>query len=119
MLRRQLDHCNAVFKIFTLAIVGVLGIIMSVVVGLGAYLNHSNKTRLVYGSRSLTDEYFNIAEAYPKLQAAYYSLYLVAVITGGAVALLTILSLRRARKPAGVSSSLFTLSAASLIDSRI
>jgi hypothetical protein len=101
MLRRQVDHSNAIFKIVPLAIVGVMGILMCVLAGLGAYLNWSNKERLFYGYRAEDD--LKIAEAYPKLQAAYYSLYLVSVLASGGLALMTILSLRRASKPGGVS----------------
>jgi hypothetical protein len=102
MLRRQLDvgHSNTVYKIIPLAIVGIMGLLSCALAGLTAYTNHSLATSRFLSASS--DLYLIIIDQ-TRLNLAYWVLYLVSVLVSGALALMTILSLRKAGKAGGVS----------------
>ncbi|KAH5374225.1 hypothetical protein HBI49_053620 [Parastagonospora nodorum] len=103
MLRRQLGtgHSNAIFKIIPLAIIALIGVLACVVAGMAAYLNA--ETGRIYTSRYRYG-YSNVGSiVYPLsgLRVAFYSLYLISLLVSGALALKTIMSLRKAGKAGG------------------
>jgi hypothetical protein len=102
MLRRQLDvgHLNIVYRIVPLAIVGIMGLLSCALAGLSAYVNHYLSTSdWIYGRSGLRA----LVLAQARLRIAYWALYLVSVLASGALALMTIFSLRKAGKAGGVS----------------
>jgi hypothetical protein len=105
MLRQQLDHPTAISKIVPAAIVGLMGPLTGAVAGLRAYILWAQTNRINWFSRW---DLYSLVEAQQKLQAAYYSLYLVSLLASGGLALMTIMSLRSTRKAAGVSSNINT-----------
>jgi hypothetical protein len=98
MLRQQLGHVPMILKMALLFVVGLMGVLTCVKIGLTNYLNSmqlKGYSRYGYGSISyLAVQHFN---------TAYISLYLVSVFAAGALALMSIMSLRSRRGPAGVS----------------
>jgi hypothetical protein len=100
MLRQQLGQVPALLKIALLSIVGLMGVLTGVKIGLTSYvtwtqLNGYSSFGYRYGSFSYT--------AVQQFTTAYMSLYLVSVFAAGALALMSIMSLRSRRGPAGVS----------------
>lgn len=100
MLREQLGHFTAVFKIPCLAIVGIMGAITCAWVGVASY-NYWTQTKT--GFRQDAEPLFDVHQ---QLIVAYYSLYMVSVLAAGAIALMSILSLRSRKHPAGVCQHL-------------
>jgi len=102
MLREQLGHTTAIYKYLLLAVMGVMGALTCAHIGLTSYIYWSQteagqSTRLYRRVPYLASQ---------QLRVAYYSLYLVSVLASGGLALLTIMSLRSRRSPAGVSHNI-------------
>lgn len=101
MLLKQLERSNAIFKIVPAVLTGFMGLLTVGLLGLRAYMYSEQKDRLLGLPNRST--YIKLVEAHQKYTAAYFSLYFVTIIASGALALMTILSLRKARKAGGVS----------------
>jgi hypothetical protein len=103
LLRRQLDigHSNMVFKIIPLAIIGIMGVLSGTLAGLTAYVNWYLSTAIWRYERN---GLLALSLAAARLRIAYWILYLVSVLASGALALMTISSLRKAGKAGGVSN---------------
>jgi hypothetical protein len=87
MLRQQLGH------------VGIMGALTAGKIGLSSYINWSQTE--VGWSRSSYNR--GLVLTLQQYNVAYYSLYLVSVLVSGGLALMSIMSLRSRRSPAGVS----------------
>jgi hypothetical protein len=109
MLRRQLDagHSNAIFKIVPLAILGLMGLLSCAAAGMSAYVYYGSGRRFSF-RYSYSSSYKVVLHPLLALKVAYYSLYLISLFASGGLALMTIMSLRRARKAGGVSSTIAT-----------
>lgn len=105
MLRRQLGtgHSNAIFKIVPLAIIGLLGALACVVAGMTAYVNAEMGRSYAYRYRYRFSNLGDVIEPLSGIRVAFYSLYLVSLLVAGALALTTVMSLRKAGKAGGVS----------------
>ncbi|OAL01394.1 hypothetical protein IQ06DRAFT_293482 [Phaeosphaeriaceae sp. SRC1lsM3a] len=101
MLQKQLDRSIAIFKIIPAVLTGFMGLLTCGQLGLRAYvisLQASDDYLYGYSSRG---DFYNLLETSQKYSAAYYALYFVTIIASGGLALMTILSLRKARKAGG------------------
>ena len=97
MLRAQLGHMATIFKVIFLAIVGVMAVLTCTLIGLQSY---NNWTQTEAGS----DGYARpLLQETARFRVAYFTLYMLSVLASGALALMTIMSLRKSRSPAGVS----------------
>lgn len=108
MLLKQLERSNAIFKIVPAVLTGFMGLLTIALLALRAYIYSAQKDLLLNRARNRVD-YVKVIEAHQKFSAAYWALYFVTVIASGALALMTILSLRKARKAGGVGRSLHTM----------
>jgi hypothetical protein len=109
MLRRQLDagHSTTIFKMVPLAILGLMGVLSCAVAGMSAYVYYGSGRLLSY-RYSYSSSLQTVLYPLLALKVAYYSLYLISLLASGGLALMTIMSLRKARKAGGVSSSIST-----------
>jgi tellurite resistance protein TehA-like permease len=103
LLLKQLDRSNAVFKIVPAVLTGVMGLLSVGLFSLRAYMYSLLKDDGYLLGSQVRDDYFKLAKSNQKFSAAYWALYFVTVIASGALALMTIMSLRKARKAGGVS----------------
>jgi hypothetical protein len=99
MLRQQLGHTSTIYKGALIAIVGIMGALTAGKIGLSSYINWSQTE--VGWSRSSYNR--GLVLTLQQYNVAYYSLYLVSVLVSGGLALMSIMSLRSRRSPAGVS----------------
>jgi len=105
MLRRQLStgHSNSIFKIVPLAIIGLTGALACVVAGMTAYVNAEMGRSYASRYRYRFPNLGNVIEPLSGIRVAFYSLYLVSLLVAGALALKTVMSLRKAGRAGGVS----------------
>ncbi|KAF2027895.1 hypothetical protein EK21DRAFT_70981 [Setomelanomma holmii] len=86
MLRAQTGHRPVVFKIVTLAIVVLMGILTCTLIGMQSY---NNWTQTEAGYDTNADA---IIWETARFRVAYYALYMLSVLASGALALITIIS---------------------------
>ena len=91
------------FKIVPAVLTGVMGLLTVGLLSLRAYMFSLQKTDGYLLAGQSRYDYYKLAISNQKFSAAYWALYFVTVIASGALALMTIMSLRKARKAGGVS----------------
>jgi hypothetical protein len=95
MLRAQLGHSTTVFKAIYIVIVAIMGALTCVLIGLACY---NDWTQTQVGRVRYTVYLFDVEAKY---RVAYHTLYLLSVLASGGLAVMTIMSLRSKRHPAG------------------
>ncbi|KAH7091280.1 hypothetical protein FB567DRAFT_589176 [Paraphoma chrysanthemicola] len=96
MLQNQKDGLiKTPVKIILLAIMMVMGLLTCAAIGLQSYVNYSQSDLGSYSTN------YALLYATVKLRTAYDALYMISVLAAGALALITILALRKRRSPAG------------------
>jgi hypothetical protein len=96
MLREQLGQLAAIFKFLYFAMIGILGALTCALIGLSSY-NYWANTEAGYEHDAVT-----LGRAQIQVRLTYYVLYKISVLVAGGLAVMTIMSLRSKRHPAGV-----------------
>jgi hypothetical protein len=95
LLRERLNAKRSLYKTVCLVILGVMGALTAAYIGLDAY----NTWTVTPEGRSVRD---SLADQETQLAVAYWVLFLVSVLAAGAMAVVSLLSLRSKQAPIGV-----------------